>query len=161
MRLRAAVLAVTSASLFGCYSYTPVRVQSVSPGETVRARLTPEAREKLPAQVRGDDGTLEGELLEQDGGGLVLFVPTVVRQEGFYAEDLHQRVVLSAADVVEVERRQLNRPRTYLAGGVVGAAVAGLAAWTLTGKTGGSTIDHTDQGPSANRIPLIRLRIGR
>jgi len=161
MKLSAAVLGVSSAFLLGCYTYTPVRIESVSPGEKVRARLTPEARERLPAQVRGDDGTLEGELLEHDGDGLALFVPTVVRQQGFYAEDLHQRIVLSAADVVELERRQLNRPRTYLASGVAGAAVAGLAAWTLTGKTGGSTIDHTDPGPSASRIPLIRLRIGR
>lgn len=161
MKLRAAVLVLSAASMVGCYAYAPASLETIAPGETVRARLTPQARERLPAQVRGADGTLQGELLEHDDGGLTLFVPTAVRQEGFYAEDLHQRIMLSTADVVEVERRQLDRSRTYALIGVAGAAVVAVAIETLSGKTGGNTIDHTNPGPSASRIPLFRLRVGR
>jgi len=161
MKLRAAVLAVSAASLVGCYTYAPVSIETVSPGETVRALLTPEARERLPVQVRGDDGMLEGRLLERDDGEVTLFVPTSVRQQGFFAEDLRERIMLSSADVLEVERRQLDRPRTYALVGVAGVAVVAIAIETLSGKTGGNTIDHTTPGPSASRIPLFRLRVGR
>ncbi len=159
MKLRVAVMALAAASLAGCYTYAPVSIEAVSLGETVRARLTPEARARLPAQVRGDDGTLEGELLDRDGGALTLFVPTAVRQQGFFAEDLHERVRLPSADVVEVRRRQLDRPRTYALAAAGGAAVIGIAIETLTGKTGGNTIDRTTPGPSAARIPFFILHI--
>ncbi len=159
MKLRATVLALTTASQVACYTYTPVRIDAISPGETVRARLTAEASERLPAPVRADDGTLEGELLDRDGGGVTLFVESAVRQRGFFAEDLHERVSLSQADVLGVERRQLDRGRTWALGGVVGVAVVSLAIRTLSGKAGGNTIDHTDGGPSASLIPLVTLRI--
>lgn len=159
MKLRESIMVLLAGALVGCYTYAPVNMEVVPPGTTVRARLTLEARERLPDRVRGDDGTLEGELLDLENGALTLSVPTAVRREGFYQEDLHERIVLGAADVVDVERRTLNRPRTYALAGVVGAAVLGIAVRTLSGKTGGGTIDRTDPGPSANLIPLYSIRI--
>jgi hypothetical protein len=150
--------AVVVAAMPGCYSFVPVGVEAVSPGENVRARITAEASGKLPEAVPSDNRLVEGELLERRDDGFTLFVPTTVRQQGFYSESLHERVWLSSADVIDLERRELDRPRTYVLAGVGAAAVVAIALKTLTGKTGGNTIDRTDQGPSANLIPLFTIR---
>jgi len=159
MKRRESILVLACGTLLGCYSYTPVPIETVHPGITVRARLTREAQDRLPDRVRGDKEMLEGELVDRAGGALTLSVPMAVRRQGFYAEDLHERVVLAPADVVDVERRTLDRRRTYALTGVVGAAVLGVAIRTLSGKTGGNTIDRTDPGPSANIIPIFSLPI--
>lgn len=159
MKLLALLLAIAALSLGGCYAYSPVGVEAVSPGENVRARLTIEATESLPATVQGEGRSLEGQLLERDDSGLTLFVPTAVRQRGFYSESLHERVRLGTSDVVELERRELDRPRTYLVAGVAATVVGAIAVQVLSGKTGGNTIDRTDQGPAASVLPLFRIRI--
>lgn len=147
-----------AASLTGCYSYTPVGVEAVAPGESVRARITPEATGKLPETIAADEWRVEGEFLERDGGGFTLFVPTTVVRQGFFEQDLHERVRLSPGDVIELERRELDRSRTYVMAGVAAAAVVGIVVKTLTGKTGGNTIDRTDQGPAASLIQLFSIR---
>ena len=86
-------------------------------------------------------------------------MPSAVRQEGFYAQNLHESIRLAPSDVLDLERRSLNQGRTYLALGVGTAALAGIALKVFTGKTGGSTIDRTDQGPAPNVIPLFKIRI--
>jgi hypothetical protein len=158
MKLPVPILALTIASLAGCYSYVPAGIESVSPGETVRARLTSEATDRLPVAVRGDGQSVSGELLARDGGEVILFLPSMVRQQGFFAEKLHERVSLSYSDVIELERKVLDHPRTYMMLGVATAAVTAIAIKVFTGKTGGNTIDRTDDGPAANLIPLFRIR---
>ena len=159
MRLRASVVVLATASLLGCYTYAPVEVGSVGAGERVRARLAPAATEGLPASLQGGDRTIEGDLVDRTDGSLTLFVPTSLRQQGFFAESLHERVTLASRDVVELELRRLDRGRTYLLAGIGAAAVAAVAVEVLSGKTGGNTIDNTTPGPSAAVLRLFRFGI--
>lgn len=158
MNIRLAALLAVTAAMAGCYTYVPVNADAVSPGETVRARLTLRAREQVGARA-AQDGELEGKLLERQDRSLTLFVPAARRQRGFFSEELHERVHLDRSDVIELERRQLDRPKTYVLSGVAAAVVLGIAIETLTGKTGGNTIDRTDPGPSAAVIPLFTFGI--
>lgn len=151
---------LAGAVLSGCYSYVPVRVDAVRPGESVRARLSEDALARLPGAVREQGRRdVEGEVLDRDPQVLLLSVPAAARQQGFYVENLHERLRLGLGDVVEVERRQLDRSRTVLLVGAGASAVAAVALQTLSGSTGGNTIDRTNPGPSADRIPLLVLRI--
>ena len=155
--LRMIVPALIAGVLTACYTYAPATVETVSPGEDVRARITPTATESLPVGLRPEDGVLKGELLDRDDGTLTLFVSAADRQEGFFTEDLRQRVNVSASDIVVLERRTLNKSRTYFATGVGIAVVTAVSLRILSGKAGGNTIDRPDPGPSATRIPLFIL----
>jgi len=159
MKLRGVMLALGAVFAMGCYTYVPVEVGTIAPGESVRARLSSEAVDQLPPTVQGEGRFLEGELLDRDSDGFTLFVSSAVRQQGFYAQSLRERVRLTESDVIELERRQLNRSQTYVLVGAGAAAVTAIAIQTLSGKTGGNTIDPTVPGPSASRILLFSVGV--
>lgn len=158
MSARWLVLALAVAPLAACHTYAPTGVGEVSPGQTVRVRLTPAGEARLPATVVVDPTRfLEGEIVDREGGEITLAVVAAARQRGFFSEDLHERVRLELAETVEVERRELDRPRTYALLAAAGVVVTTAIVQVFTGKTGGNTIDRTDQGPAAARIQLLRF----
>ncbi len=144
--------------LAGCHVYAPTGMGEVTPGETVRLRLTSTGEERLPATIQpGADRFLEGEIVERDGSEVTLAVVATARQRGFFTEQLRERVRLEIGEALEVERRVLDRPRTVVLLVAAGAVVTTAVIQVFTGKTGGNTIDRTDPGPSAARILLLRL----
>jgi hypothetical protein len=158
MKATAGVLMLITAILPGCYRYVPVTVESVSPSETVRARVASGAGSDGTARPQ-EPRTLEGELLARDDAGFTLFVPAAVRQQGFFTENLRERVRVSSADVIGIERRELDRARTFVLLGAGTAAVVALVIETLSGETGGNTIDRTPPGPAPVRVPVFSLRV--
>lgn len=146
--------------LGGCHTYAPTPLAEVGPGQTVRVRMTPAAEDRLPGTVLQEPARfVEGEVVEREGEEITLAVVAGARQRGFFTEELRERVRFELGEGVEMERRELDRPRTAALLIATGAVVTAAIVQVFTGSTGGNTIDRTDQGPAASRIPLLRFRL--
>lgn len=155
--LRRAAVACTSAVLLtGCYTFAPVPLESVTPGDEVRARLAPEGRDRLERELFVEVQVLEGTVRSLEEGYLVMDVPWAVRETGFHSEQLTQLVDLGRAEYFELEERVIDGLRTGLVVAGAGAAAGVMLARILAGDTGGNT-GQPDGGPSDAvivRIPL-------
>lgn len=148
-------------ALSGCYSYVPVDLEAVRPGEDVRVTITREAAERMEPALPGDRTTLEGEVVQAEPGSLWVSVATGRRQSGFQFERMGQTVIFDWDETLEVELRTLEKQRTATA---IGAAVVAVGAitWTaLSGKTGGKSGPGPGDGPADDpflwTISLLRL----
>lgn len=145
-------------SIAGCYSYVPAEPGRIPPRSDVRAYVTADQASRLdPLVVRGER-VVEGELLENGAADLLLLVPVSRDIPGARVESLHQRVLVSSADIVQLELRRLDRTRTGLliAGGA--ALIGGVLITQLTGDSGGGTVEPPPVPPE-NRIPVgLRVR---
>lgn len=154
---RSAVAATGCLLLAGCFTLTPIRMDSeIEPGR-LRIHLTDSgvtrAAEVLGERVR----VLDGEVARSTAGEIVVLVPSS-GPTAFGEKTLYQELRLSRDDVTALERRQLNRTRTGLTvGGAV--AIAGFLLYeSLSGKTGSSP-DGGGGGPAESRVPLFRISI--
>jgi hypothetical protein len=155
------VLALLAAP--ACYTYSPGSVESITPGEEVRVRVTREAAARLEPALASQETTLEGQVVRAENGSLWLDVISASRHIGFHVERMSQTVNLEDAETLTVEIKTLDRPRTFVAVGVV-ALVSGAIAWkALSGESGGNTSQGPGGQPSDDRIvrffPSIRLPI--
>lgn len=145
-----------------CYTYEPIRPASAVPGTSVRAHVTPETSVRVaPLLGMPDVRDLAGTLIENRGGTMVIEVPTVVQAGTNNAvETLFQRVTVTPDDVLGLESRTLNRPRTALLATAAAVALGSLAASALHNKT---RIDGPppQNGGTETRIPLLRLHLPR
>jgi hypothetical protein len=121
--------------LAACYSYTTVQVETVAPGTAVRARISGAEADSLSAQLgRPMDGTIDGQLLEQNEDAILLSVPSTISAgtAGSFAPT-YQRVSLPRSTVFEIQVRRLDRWKT---GAIVGlaAAVVGYVAVSQFGS---------------------------
>ncbi|MBI4540564.1 MAG: hypothetical protein HY704_13770 [Gemmatimonadetes bacterium] len=143
--------------LAACFSYVPAELESIAPGEMVRARVSPQGAARLEEALGDDNRLLEGEVLEKDDGGLLLSVPVSTRQWGFQMETLKQNVRVSQGEIVEVERKRFDRLKTWGSVGVSTAAVTVLAWRVLGGKSGGETAGKPPPVEDV-LIPLLSIR---
>ena len=129
--------ALTLSAATGCFSYVPTELGVVPPGESVRLYLT---RAGLDAVNEGgieealstvSEPVLSGEFVRRSEGDLFLRVPTVRRQIGFHSAQLGQDVRVPAGEIVQIERRQLNKAGTGLLIGSTAAAITGLVVFIL------------------------------
>ena len=159
--LVAAWIAVLSA---GCFSYVPTELGVVTPGEPVRLYLT---RAGVDAVNEGgaeealspvSDPILSGEFVRQTDADLFLRVPTVRRQVGFHSAQLGQDVRIPAGEIVQIERRQLNKGATGLLIGGAAAAVTGLVVFILNDARQPSTTDPPFDPVEDRRRRVITLR---
>jgi hypothetical protein len=141
-----------------CYSYRTVELAELPAGTAVRARISAAEAERVESLLgRSDARTLEGVLVQSDTAAITLQVPTAARAApGGGIEMLHQRLLLPRANVVEVELKQLSRPRTY---GLIGAGAAIAIYLTIEALNGspGSDGPPGGGGPPELRIPISRL----
>jgi hypothetical protein len=149
------LLAATLAA--GCYTYAPAIVASLEPGAGVRASVSPTAASRIgPLLGTADARVLEGKLIDNASGTLVVEVPTVV-QAGINGSmpSLSQRVSIVPGDLVQLETRRLDRGRTALVTAVA-VLIGGSAA--IAALKGGPTSDRAPTGTtSESRVPLFRL----
>jgi hypothetical protein len=124
--------------LGGCHHYAPIAAEGLSPGMEVRATVTPQQAEALSGELRRTDRTvLEGVFLRHGQGELVIEVPAVSDLRGGRIETIPQRITLSQGEIVALERRELDRRRTFLLAGT-GTVLAGAILVGLFGERGGS-----------------------
>lgn len=158
---RSSTVAALVALLSGCYAYQPVGVEQVRPQQKVRVRLTASEANRLEQYVGTEDRDVDGQVVESSADSLMILVPGLSELRGARVETLHQRVNVARSGIADLELRQLDRPRTYLVTGVIGAIVLGIAIDQVFGH-GGSDVVDTTPTPNENRIPAglrIPLRL--
>src|SRR5574341_1628487 len=142
VRRHAALLALAAPLATGCYAYTAAQPSAVTPGVTVRARITPAAAEAIAPVLGTKPQVLTGKLISDLRDTLIVEVPAVMQAEvGSSVQTLHQRVSIPRGEVVFLEIRTLSRPRTYA---LVGGATVVLG-WLLSDLLKGE--------PASERLP--------
>jgi hypothetical protein len=145
-------------SLSACYTYAPVQAATVTPGTSVRARISATAAERVAPLIGVNDARLlTGKFAGTDAAGFLVEVPTTTQVgPAGSLQSLAQRISIPRGDMLEIERRTLYRGRT--AAVVGGAAVIGIATAinVLRGERGS---DRPPGGTSTDtRIPVVRWR---
>jgi len=132
----------------GCHTFQPATAGDLTPGESVRVRVTGAFSDTLANVLQGEPvRVLEGVVASDDGSAIYLDVP--VRQElrGMRFESLSQRVRLPTSEVVDVETKRFDKGRTIIAGGAAAAAVGAVVAVQLSKESGGGNPPGSPGGP--------------
>jgi hypothetical protein len=140
----------------GCYHYTPIQLEEVRPTQEVRARVSLEQAERLEEILPPgrDPRILEGRVVGLQSQALLLDVAVASAVQGVRVESFRQRVDLPLSQLLEVERKELDRWRTGLL--LAGAAVVLGSILFVTVIDPGGDRSPTDPGAPENRIPLPR-----
>jgi hypothetical protein len=123
MRTMCVMTLVLSVVASGCYAHVPVSPDEVVPGTDVRVRVSAAEADRLEAEAGITDRTFRGEVLENGPTNLLLQVPVPANER--FGGRLYNRVSVPPQQLLEVEVRELDRPKTLLA---VGAGVAVLTS---------------------------------
>ena len=154
-RVGARVLATASALLLsGCFSYVQADLGSMSPGEEIRLEVAQGASDL--ARISGDRGTsVAGMLVGIEDAAIRVRVPVGFTVEGVTTRALGQDVLIPRSQISDVERRELNRPRT------IGMVAGGVAALLGAVFAYGAVMDNPEipvpSPPDEIRIPLFSV----
>lgn len=154
MRTTESLLLCSVLLLCGCFQYTPVELENVPEGSSIRAHLSAEGAEALRDLPAARERSLEGEFDGVDGDMLRLTVSTSASSVSYGAGDLSQSVTIARDDLVALELKQLDRVKTA---GLVAVAAAGLAALAVElfgGETRLAERDPPPNGPVEIRVPV-------
>jgi hypothetical protein len=121
----------------GCYSYIPTEPAAVPAGQRVRVIVSRAALSQLGDLPVDNTTVLNGTLVRAEPANLVLRLPVTTRQTGFNMEVLGQDVFIPSNEVLQVERREVNRPMTALLTIAGTGAVAALVVMIMTGARQG------------------------
>ena len=150
---RALGAAAVCALLSGCYTYAPLESSDAMPGSNVRARLSATAAARIaPSLGAGDARLLTGVVVDAQKDALTLEVPTVPVGTSTAQQGLFQRVTVARTDMLEIERRTLDKQRT---GTVIGAAIVGagmVTAAIIHGQSSGSSAPTEPPSNFARRL---------
>ena len=142
--------------LAGCHSYVPIEPGTAPAGSEVRARITGAASDRVaPLLGTFDNRVLVGNVVENGAGSIILQVSTgAMSNVTASVIQLQTRVPLVPADLVTLERRKLDVPRTtMLAGAITAGVVAGVSV-ALGAGGGGEPGKGPPDVPPINRIPI-------
>lgn len=152
------MLVAATVLLAGCYRYVPIDTQAAPTGEEVRVSVTRSGASELQQVMTPDASVarITGRVFGQDGGDLLLRVRVGSRQEGFHAFALEQTIRVPGAEILAMERKEINALGTsaFVAGSV---ALAGAIVLTIMDSFGG---DASDDGDDPVLLELLRVPIG-
>lgn len=116
-----------AAFTLGCYRYVPVDLDAVPVGTRVRALLTTEGRIGVRMRAGLVVESLKGTLIQKDADTLLFAVQWVGPWSDYGGRaTVVRHVKVPRGDVVHVDRRELDKTKTYsLVGGVVAAGAVG------------------------------------
>lgn len=153
--VRAAAVVWGAALLGGCYTYVGTSVANVPVGDRVRAHVTDAAAQRAEPQLGYHSTTLDGEVLQRPSSTeLLLRVPAQVFTNGAETRRFYQRIELSTSDVLELETRQLDVPRTVGIAAVGVAVLAYFLTHTLGGNNGGGVPPPSGGGQNPAVYPV-------
>ncbi|MFC1662470.1 hypothetical protein ACFL3S_13620 [Gemmatimonadota bacterium] len=148
-------------AMSACYSYVPVELETVSPGENVRLTITREAAERLEPALPSNGRILQGEVVQAELGSLWVSVAVSTRQSGFQYERIAQTLRFDQGETLDIELKTLNRRRTFATVGTAAVIVSAVAWTALGGEAGGHKSlppgDGTSDDTSRWILPLFRL----
>lgn len=143
--------------LTGCFTLSPVRFDGdVDPGR-VRIHLTDAGATHVSTVLGERTAVVDADLLRSTPSEFVVLVPST-GHGSFGSEVLYQELRIPKQELEGMQRRTLNRTRTALVIGGVGAVAGLLLYQSFSGKTGGS-IPGTNPGPSESRIPILQFQL--
>ncbi len=122
-----------------CYTFRPVVVDELTPGQTVRARVTGAFSDSLSQILLRDAREFEGLVIENAGPNTLMEVPVEQALAGIRFETLSQRVEIPDAAFVDLEIKELDRGRTLGAVALVVAALGGLVLAQFNKRSGGAS----------------------
>lgn len=137
-----------AAGLAGCHTFQPTSVGSVAPGEHIRVRVTGAFSDSLaPLLQRDDVRVFEATVASEPGASVFLDVPVQQQLRGMRFETLNQRIEVPASAFVDVETKQFDRGRTFVAAGIVAAALGTFVVIQLNKDSGGGNLPGGPGGP--------------
>ena len=122
-----------------CHTFRPVVVDELIPGQTVRARITGAFSDSLSPILLRDAREFEGIVVENAGSSILMEIPVNQTLAGLRFQTLSQRVEIPAAEFLDLEIKELDRGRTFLAVGLIAAAVGGFVLAQLNKRSGGGS----------------------
>jgi hypothetical protein len=153
---RAAAVVPLALSAAGCFHYAYVPVAQAPVGGDVRVHVSEPGFARLNESRRDDvplrSPTIEGRLVSATARELLVSVSVPAPINAAPAVELHQRVMIPVADVLQVERRELDRTKTTLLGVGTAAIVAAIIVRSVSGTFGGTTTEPGPQ-PGEVRVP--------
>lgn len=156
MRTQLPLLLAVSVVSAGCFSYQPARLETVSPGQAVRVRISPEEADRLMELRLTDDRLVDGVLVSNGGDGMLLDTRVGVNDPQRGTRALVQRITLPSSEIREVELKRLDWLRTGALAGGVAVGVGVVIAAALEG--GGGKEGPGGPDPSELVIPVgVRL----
>jgi hypothetical protein len=152
---RTFIAALLLALLPACYRYVPVEPAASTPPMRVRMQISPRATAEFTPILGRERHTLEGELVERGTDG---FHIEVSAGDGMAGERLRQRLIVAPADVLGIQRRELDRSRSYATAAGAAAVVGLLLQQALQGTSGSTPHETGGPYPPEARIPIAQLR---
>jgi hypothetical protein len=145
--------------LTACYVYAPIEPAAVSPGTSVRARVSVAGAQRIaPLLGTADARVLDGTLVDVRPDTMIVQVPTVLQATvGSSRETLHQRLSIPRSDLLELETRKLDRTRTGIVAGSVALIVGTIVIRSLRNDPGREGPAGNNGGADA-RVPLAGFR---
>ena len=138
--LRALVAGVVAASTVvsgACYRYTPIESASPALGTEVRLRLTDAGAVTLGPLVGNRVELVDGRISSVADTGLTLSVTATTDRLGVEVPWKGEEVVFPRSALAGVERRSLDRGKSYLVGGIAAGLVAAVGVgFSITGNGG-------------------------
>jgi hypothetical protein len=133
------VLVATSISLTaGCYRYAPVDAPGPAAGSEIRVRLTDEGAIKLGPLVGNRIEYVDGRVVSAADTALTVSVSGTTDRIGVEVSWRGEEVVLPRVAISGLERRTLDKRRSYVAGGIAAGIVAAVGiGFNIAGNGGG------------------------
>lgn len=141
-----AIVCLQLLSTTGCYTFRPASADEIGVGEDVRLRITGEFSDSLaPLLGRSDARVVEGEVVMDEPSSVMLQVPVNRQMAGMRLETFNQRVEIPENAFVDVEIRELSKPRTIGTIAAVTGAAAVIVITQFAGDNGGGDLPGTGQ----------------
>jgi hypothetical protein len=136
----AVAIAAWSAVSIGCYRYAPIDAQAPPAlGTEVRVRLTDAGSVSLAPLIGNRIEIVDGRLVSVADTSLTLSVTATTGRVGDETPWRGEEVAIPRAMVSGLERRTVDRGKSYLVGGITAGVVAMAAVgFSLAGGSGGS-----------------------
>ncbi len=149
-----AVALASAIAMGGCYRYVPAEMGAVPPGQGVRLYVTRQALDGLSEIPVQESPILTGTLIRAEPASLLVRLPVAARQQGFSTQVLGQDVFIARDQVIQIERRELNRMTTGLAtvGGT--ALITGVAVLIMSAARQGELLPGSTDVELAPRFSI-------
>jgi len=148
------LVALLATGLAGCVHYVPLDDGLPAPGDEVRVRVSPDAGARLAPLVQRNPDVLEGRVAGVVRPGDSIRVSIPLDPFGRAGPDMPRQILaLHPSELLAVDRKELSRPRTALAGAAMGVVIYGLFR-SVSGER-----SRQNQGEDDLEIPQVELSI--
>ena len=137
LRVLAPALISAGTLLSGCYQYTPIdsQVSASALGDEVRLRLTDAGAVTLAPLVGNRVEIVDGRLSSVADTALTLSVTSTTDRLGSETPWKGEQVTVPRSALAGIERRHLDRGKSYLVGGITAGLVAAVGiGFSVTGS---------------------------